>query len=78
MELETIILENKEEYIVIDTIEIQGSKYIYLGKQQELENNSMENIVIRKLDKKEKYILGLDNREEYKLALEAYISKYNN
>lgn len=78
MDIETIILENKEEYVLVDTIEIQNNKFIYLGKQEEIANNSIQNIVIRKLDKKEKNILGLDNREEYKLALEAYITKYNN
>ena len=80
MEVKTVILEDKKEYVIVDTIEIDGIKYLYLGELEELQSESvsMPTVVIRKLDKKEKNILGLDTEEEYKSALEAFANKWNN
>lgn len=77
MEVETVLLEDKKEYAIIDTIEKEEVKYIYLGLVEELESEENKNplIVIRKLDKKGKNILGLDSEEEYKMALEMFVNK---
>ena len=79
MEIETVILEDKKEYAIVDTIEIEEVKYLYLGELEELqsEDDIMPTVVIRKLDKKEKNILGLETEEEYKMALETFVNKWN-
>lgn len=77
-EVEVVLLEDKQEYAIIDTIPIEDTKYIYLGLVKEMEKEKIETpeIVIRKYDKKEKYILGLDTEEEYTKALEAFLTKW--
>lgn len=77
-EVEVVLLEDKQEYAIVDTISIDDTKYIYLGLAKEMENEKMENpeIIIRKYDKKEKYILGLDTEEEYNKALETFANKW--
>lgn len=79
-EVEVVHLEDKQEYAIVDTITINDTKYIYLGLVKEMEKEKVENpeIVIRKYDKKEKYILGLDTEEEYNEALEAFFNKWKN
>lgn len=76
-ELEVVKLEDKLEYAIMDTIEIKGIKYVYLSLVEELKQTEkkLPTIVIRKLDEKEKNILGLDTEEEYKMALETFVSK---
>lgn len=73
--VETVILEDKQEYIVVDTIEINNIKYLYLGTQKDLEAKSVMP-VIRKLDQLEENIIGLETEEEYKKALKAYVEKW--
>lgn len=77
-EVEVVVLEDKQEYAIVDTISINDTKYIYLGLVKEVEKETIENpeIIIRKYDKKEKYILGLDTEEEYKEALKAFLDKW--
>ncbi len=79
MKMQTIRLEDKEEYIVLEQLYINETKYVYLALKDELENEDVKilTIVIRKFDKKEKYILSLDTKEEYKQALEFYLNKKN-
>ncbi len=78
-EVKVVRLEDKEEYVIVDTISIHDIKYIYLCLPNELENENTEisEMVIRKLDKKEKNILGLDTEEEYKVALDAFAKKWS-
>lgn len=77
-EVEVVLLEDKQEYAIVDTISIDDTKYIYLGLAKEMENEKMENpeLIIRKYDKKEKHILGLDTEEEYNKALEVFVNKW--
>ena len=79
MKMQTIRLEDKEEYIVLEQLYINETKYVYLALKDELENEDVKilTIVIRKFDKKEKYILSLDTKEEYKQALVFYLNKKN-
>lgn len=70
--IEVVTLEDKQEYGIMDTLEIEGIQYIYLQAIPFVENPE---VVIRKLDEKNKIILGLDSREEYLHALEKYIEK---
>lgn len=73
MELETVILEDNKQYAILDTIQIKGVKYIYLSCIEETEKPQ---VCIRKLSNNEEEILGLENEEEYNIALEAYTDKY--
>lgn len=78
MKYKIVQLEDKEDYAIVDTIFINDTKYIYLGLVKEMEKEEIESpeIVIRKYDKKEKYILGLDTEEEYKEALKVFLNKW--
>ncbi len=73
LEVETVFLEDNKEYAIIDTISIDGIKYIYLS---EVEND--QEFCIRKLSLDELDILGLDSEEEYNKALKAYAQKEKN
>ena len=76
MNLETVTLGDNLEYVIMDTLEINGIKYLYLENVKYLqEEKDKPEIVIRKLDATEEMILGLDNEEEYLKALESYVSK---
>ncbi len=77
MEMDTVLLEDQFEYVVVDTLEINNTKYLFLGLKEELENQhlSLPTITIRKLDQTEENILGLDSEEEYKMALQAFVEK---
>lgn len=75
--MKSVVLEDKLEYIIIDTIEIDNIKYLFLEDKNEKEA-SKPNVVIRKLDSKEKNILGLENEEEYNKALQSFIDKHQN
>lgn len=78
MKVKTVQLEDNEEYVIVDTILIEDTKYIYLNLPNEIESEEIEmpEIIIRKYDKKEKYILGLDTEEEYNKALKVFVNKW--
>lgn len=78
MKVKTVQLEDNEEYVIVDTILIEDTKYIYLSLPNEIESEEIEmpEIIIRKYDKKEKYILGLDTEEEYNKALKVFVNKW--
>lgn len=71
IEVETVVLEDNKEYAILDTIPINGVKYLYLARVEK-----PEDLCIRKLSSDEKNILGLENEEEFKMALHAYATKY--
>lgn len=72
-----VVLEDKIKYAIMDTIELDNTKYLFLCKIEELDKDNPL-VVIRKLDEKEKNILGLDSEEEYKKALSKYLEKNTN
>lgn len=71
--MEVVTLEDNRDYIVLDTINIDGIKYIYMVLATSEKEKS---VCIRKLVDNEENIAGLDTEEEYKKALDAYIEKY--
>lgn len=71
--METIVLEDNKDYIILDTIEIEETKYIYLCLATD---NEKKSVCIRKIVDNGENIAGLDNEEEYEKALAAYIEKY--
>lgn len=71
--MEAVTLEDNKEYVILDTIEIDGIKYLYLAHLSDPEKRTA---CIRKLVDNNINIAGLDTEEEYNKALNAYIEKY--
>lgn len=71
IEVDTVVLEDNKEYAIMDTIPIDGVKYIYMCQ---LDN--AQALCIRKLSSDEKNILSLKDEAEFKMALHAYVIKY--
>ncbi len=74
MEVDTVTLEDNKKYAILDTILIQGVKYIYLSCIEEEETGT--GMCIRKLINHEEDIAGLDTEEEFKKALQVFAEKY--
>ena len=75
MEEDKVININNIEYIILDEIETNNTRYIYLS-----ESENPENFMIRKLriiDNNE-CIVNLDNEEEFDDALAAFYKKNHN
>ena len=72
-EIKPVELEDGATYIITDEIEKEGKKYIYL-------NNILdtEDFCIRKytVESGEEYLVGLDSRQEYDLALKHFLEKH--
>ena len=72
MEEDRVISINNIEYIILDEIETNNTRYIYSS-----ESENPENFIIRKLriiDNNE-CIVNLDNEEEFDDALAAFYKK---
>ena len=75
-EVEIVKLEDEKEYAVLDSLEVKETKYLLLGLLEEIGKDiDTPTIVIRKLDKKEKYIVGLEDEEEYNKVVNAFLEK---
>lgn len=74
-EVRTITLEDNEEYVIVDEINYKDEKYIYLVNEQKIEK-----VCIRKINiiNGKECLIGLDNENEFKLALNEYIKKHRN
>ena len=62
-------------YIILDKIELNNTKYIYLVNENDEKDFFINKIVTK--DNKE-YITGLDSEEEAKNAMLAYVEKNAN
>ena len=71
--MDIVTLEDNKDYIILDTLEVEGIKYVYLVESTEAEDKK---VCIRKIVDNGEYIAGLDNETEYKKALNAYTDKY--
>ena len=69
-----IRLEDNKEYVVVDKIDSNGNTYIYLSNKKD---NS--DICIRKqvYENNQAFLVGLDNNEEIKNALELFANKHS-
>lgn len=73
IEIEIVKLEDKREYVVLEALEINGIKYLFLGLLEEVGMDiKVPTLVIRKLDQKEKNIIGLESEEEYNNVLNIF------
>lgn len=68
------IEEDGITYVIVDTINIKDNDYVYLS-----EINNPKNFCIRKVVKEnnEEYYDGLDNNNEFDLALLEFTKKHN-
>ena len=60
--MEAVTLEDNKEYVILDNIEIDGIKYLYLAHLSDPEKRTA---CIRKLVDNNTNIAGLDTEEEY-------------
>ena len=66
----TVILENKEEYNVVDTLNYQNHEYYLLSNV-----NNLKDICIRKIVEEDvKYVCRLDG-EELKIVYDMFLEK---
>lgn len=70
-----VVLENNQEYLVMDKISYENNFYVYLTNP-----NDPTDFCCRKEIEEEKktYLVGLDNQEEVNLALKLFTEKHNN
>lgn len=74
-EITTVILDNGIEYIIVDEVNYNDNKYIYLTNINDEEDFCIRKSII--VNNEEMYI-GLDNDDEFNLALELYSKKNSN
>ncbi len=68
MEVEIVKLGN-DEYIIIDEIEKDGNKYVFLSKEDD-----EKDLAIRKVQGD--YLVGLDDEEEFDKAMILFADKH--
>jgi hypothetical protein len=73
MDMETVILEDNQEYYVLDILKVNNTKYMYLC---EVTDKNNKNVCVRKLMHNDEYIVGLDSVSELDMALALYRKKY--
>lgn len=74
IDVNTITLENNQEYIIVDAIELNNNKYLILAKE-----NTIGDFCIRKVISKEgkEYIVKLDSNEEFDIILKEFVRKHS-
>ena len=70
MKAEYVVLDNKD-YIIMEKLLINNIKYYILASEEQ------KDVCIRKeiTEENEKYLVGLDNEEEFNLVMEKYLNK---
>ncbi|MBQ8902141.1 MAG: DUF1292 domain-containing protein [Bacilli bacterium] len=72
MEVNVVTLENNKDYIIIDTIEFNDNKYLFLSNKDD-END----MCVRKIITKDReYLTKLDNKNELEEVLNIFATKY--
>ncbi len=71
--IELITLEDGEKYVIVDTMAINNTPYVYLSRV-----NHTGDICVRKavLMEKQEYLVGLDSKYEVALALKMFQEKH--
>lgn len=67
-----LILDDKK-YLVVDTIEANNVKYVYF-----VDDDDDNDFFVRKevTENEEKFLIGLDNDQEYDKAMNLFIEKH--
>lgn len=73
MEVNVITLENGFEYIIIDTIEVNNNKYLFLSNKQDENDMCVRKIIIKE---EKEYLVKLDTENELEEVLNVFATKY--
>jgi hypothetical protein len=73
VELETIELENKKTYAIIDKINYNNCEYYYLSN---IEDNKDFCIRKKEIENDEEFLIGLENDKEFDDVLAIFMEKY--
>ena len=72
MEVNVVTLENNKDYIIIDTIEFNDNKYLFLSNKDD-END----MCVRKIITKDReYLTKLESENELEEVLNIFTTKY--
>lgn len=72
MEVNVVTLENNKDYIIIDTIEFNDNKYLFLSNKDD-END----MCVRKIITKDReYLTKLESENELEEVLNLFTTKY--
>lgn len=74
MNLEKVIIEEKT-YLIIDRIEVQDKVYIYLVNSEDNEDFCIRKLI---LENDKEYYVGLNDNQEFDLALMYFSKKHDN
>lgn len=74
-EVEVITLEDGNTYMIIDEININGVRYVYLSNEEDVASFAVRKINIIN---NEEYLVSLSDKEEFNKALQYFLNKNNN
>lgn len=72
-EIKTVELEDGSTYIITDEIEVGEKKYLYLTNILDAEDFCIRKYIV---ESGEEYLSGLDNKQEFDLALKYFLEKH--
>lgn len=72
MEVNVIKLDNEKEYIIIDAIETDNDKYLYMANEEDELDMCLRKII--KKDGKD-YLVELDSEEEFEEVVTMFFEK---
>lgn len=70
-----VILENHQEYYVIDKIVVDDKAYVYLANLEDPKDFCCRKEII---ENDTTFLVGLDDKEEADMALNIFVEKHNN
>lgn len=73
MEVNVITLENENEYIIIDTIEFNNNKYLFLSNKEDETDMCVRKVLIKE---EKEYLVKLDSENELEEILNKFSQKY--
>lgn len=73
IDVEIITLEDGNNYMVTEELEINNIKYVYLTNEK-----NISDFCIRKINyiNNDEYLVALDSREEFMMALNEFVNKF--
>lgn len=70
--MDKYITINNIDYLILDEIVINDTKYVYLSKESDEKSLIIQKIVIKE---NEEHLVNLDSPEEYKEAFQKFIEQ---
>lgn len=72
MEVNVITLENEKDYIIIDTIEYNNNKYLFLSNKEDENDMCVRKVIL----KDKEYLIKLESENELEEVLNVFTTKY--